>query len=439
MTSKQPRYRSLLALASSTIRNRLQKSSKAPYSTGWRSWVSFSKLYNLPVGAPTQESLLAWAAYLVQTRNIRAQTIRTYAYGIQSELKARHKTLRISARDMPVFHAFLHGRSRQKPPKSPKHPITNRIISIWFNSLKKSKWDNVVWRTYAAISHNSIRRNAEMARCDINGISFKMFLWSSGTYKPRMGKYEKWVCLFFNKSKMNTTGRPQVALMPCKCPNICAMHELEQLSFLCPSITPNGRVFKFTDGSVLNYAKSLKWIKERCKETGMDPTKFGTHGFRSGGAIDQMDQGISTNTIMQQAGWASIRSLKRYVDKRTAPQLLNSALISYGLKPHKMPLRAPIPMATKQQGSMHRLYRSKDGYYRHCQIVKRCGSKFKIIRFPKCGRFKSVHSQTLTTFNKKLKNTKIGHPPQSGSSKPNSLNTKKKAIKRIRYSALTYL
>ena len=131
---------------------------------------------------------------------------------------------------------------------------------------------------------------------------------------------------------MNKTGRPQVALLSCRCPKACALHELYYVARQAPSTQPNEQIFKLDSGKVINYSRCYQWIKRMCVLTGMDPAKFATHGFRSGGTIDHLANGCDDRIIMQQAGWKSLRSLKSYADKKTGPQLLRAALRGYGIK-----------------------------------------------------------------------------------------------------------
>ena len=48
-------------------------------------------------------------------------------------------------------------------------------------------------------------------------------------------------------------------------------------------------MFRLSDGRVIDYAMELAWVKERALACGMDPRRVATHGFRSGGVIDHMD------------------------------------------------------------------------------------------------------------------------------------------------------
>ena len=194
-----------------------------------------------------------------------------------------------------------------------------------------SRYDAAIWRAFCAASHNSIRRNSELTRCDIDGVRYGMLLWSSGGSVPAHDHTETWVALFFDKSKMNHTGRPQVALMSCRCPKVCALHELIYVAHHAHSTEPSDQIFRFHNGKVINYKRSLRWIKRMCAATGMDPTMFATQGFRSGGCVDHLDEGYDEPLIMQQAGWRSRKSLKCYADKRTARQLLKTAVKGYGL------------------------------------------------------------------------------------------------------------
>ena len=85
-------YLELLRLGQLTIRGRLEKNSESPYNTGWDSWCEFCDDYGFSVRDKSEERIVAWATYTKLRRGVSADTLRVYAYGIQSELKAGWKS-----------------------------------------------------------------------------------------------------------------------------------------------------------------------------------------------------------------------------------------------------------------------------------------------------------------------------------------------------------
>ena len=68
-----------------------------------------------------------------------------------------------------------------------------------------------------------------------------------------------------------------------------------------------------------NRAKELV-KKELCKE-GLDPTKFGLHSLRSGGASAAAALGVPDRLFQRHGGWRSEKSRNNYV-KETLDSLL---------------------------------------------------------------------------------------------------------------------
>lgn len=286
-------------------RDRIQEVTQGSYSQGWMAWMRFCQQYNRDPLVVTEDRICCFCAWMGLTRAIQGKTMRGYCYGVRSECIERgvHVNLREDA--MPQLHGVWEGRGRDDiasgRKKDPKYAITNDILDAWFEDYRAdetvSEWDKKVWTTFALISQQTLRRSAEMLQKEMGGMDFGVFDFESGhdTGYPIWGKHESWARMTFSGSKTTRCakrkGEVQVAVISCHCRyGDCALHSLIDLFRAAPSIGKEEKVFRLSDGRVIDYAMELAWVKARALATEMDPTRFSTHGFRAGGCIDHFDE-----------------------------------------------------------------------------------------------------------------------------------------------------
>ena len=326
-----------------TIRNRLQESTeKGSYNTGWNAWCEYNDHYGLDCNLANESKLCSWGAWLKLRRNIGGDSMRIYAYGVQSELKARGTYLGVSNKEAPRWLAFRNGRTVEKPRAPPKIAISTEILKIWFTNMDRldwSEWDKIVWRTFILISQQTIRRNDEMVREDIGGLAYGMFGFESGGGRcgpPAAGARERWAALHFDKSKRNQSGRPQVATLTCRCrTGLCALHSLIDLFRWSLDTEAENKIFCLSNGKVITYRMTYDWIKDRAVEAEMNPAQFATHRLRAGGAIEQIDEAAmlppdqylkAKRRIKRNAHWASDVTFDHYTNNRDRAAELRRAL-----------------------------------------------------------------------------------------------------------------
>ena len=373
----------LEAEVEATIRNRLSENTeKGAYSTGWDAWCEFNDRYAMDTNLANEDKLLAWGAWLKLRREVGGPSMRTYAYGVQSELKARGTYLGLTAKEAPRWKAFRDGRKVEKPPAPPKIAITTGILKIWFANMDRlpwSEWDKLVWRTFILVSQQTMRRNDEMVRKDLGGLAYGMFGFESGDGRcgtPTRGDSEQWAALHFDKSKCNQTGAPQIATLTCRCrTGLCALHSLIDLFRWSLDTDPENKIFRLSDGTVITYKMTYDWIKDRATEAEMDRTRFATHRLRAGGAIDQIDEAANLSPatyqkakrrIMRNAHWKSDITFYHYTGNRDAMAELRRALGYHNITPSAA-LSDPRRFRALSKAMRHKrrtLHRAKRRKYR---------------------------------------------------------------------------
>ena len=316
-------------MADNLIDERLEASTAKNWTGLSNQYKCFCANYGLPElyadNNIMQKQLMRYAAFKIQADDSMAGTLRQHMYAIRSEsLTAQTGTISITSKSMPRLHAIYKARKKQKPPDVGKELITEEILIKYFDFLNKRNFNDTVFRAAFAILHNSMRRPDEIEYESNKGIDHGQLEWESGSHVPNPS--DKHCTFFFTKSKMNTDKRRQFAILTCICnvSAICALCELKNLCTYKRKIKPHYKVFRFRDGSCINYDIIRNTLGDLNILNGWLRNRFTPHGFRGGGTHDAGMRGISKTNIKTQADWKSDKTLNRYLTKRTHSQVLRS-------------------------------------------------------------------------------------------------------------------
>ena len=308
-----------------TVPLRLQPKTAKAYDSAWRRWLEFCaetgrawrEWDNVAV-----EQFIAWRRVKGQCYDpntaVKGITIGSNLSGIRSVLMAEGLRPReFTTATMPRAAALLKAVKRVDADNDGemgpgKRPLTAKHLEKMEAILAHLGHDGRVYAFYLAISHNTLRRSAEVLREDIGGISTDMILWENGTAFPRLHHpLDRTASLIFNKSKKNQHGDTQTAFMWCRCPIICALCRLRRL-YRGNQLKRGAKLLRCSDGTVMDYARALAVIKELCEAIGLNKKDYGTHSLRSGGLHDAEDAGLSYELIDGQAYWQHPSSRKPY-------------------------------------------------------------------------------------------------------------------------------
>lgn len=221
------------------------------------------------------------------------------------------------------------GLNKLKPPSGGAKPIDMSILQQFFNVLDDTKYDNCVWRAIYSFAHEAIKRPDEYTT---QKPTVSQLAWNGVDHVlPKDAKY----CIFYyTKSKTNTLKNVEFSILLCKCPAICAVHEIFRILYVRKH-TESDCIFTFADRKVLSYNTLRNKTRDLCKELHLDHTSLTPHGLRKGGAQAQARQGIAPSVTMAQAGWKSFQTYLLYIQNMPVQDQINSMLKWLSVSKHR--------------------------------------------------------------------------------------------------------
>ncbi len=76
----------------------------------------------------------------------------------------------------------------------------------------------------------------------------------------------------------------------------------------------NGRKSLQNSAKPISYTRTRELVKSALREAGLDPTHFGLHSMRRGGATTAAKKGVPIHLIQQHGRWKSLSSLQLYIE-----------------------------------------------------------------------------------------------------------------------------
>ncbi|KAE9315193.1 hypothetical protein PR003_g19053 [Phytophthora rubi] len=239
---------------------------------------------------------------------------------VKANLMGIRHFMRAAGRDFPVAHPqlrmLLKNVARLDGPSGQKAPVSIAILEASFRQLDLTDpADQALWGVLCLAFFFLLRRS------EIAATSATKFEWfalngndvavadANGklTIDPRTATA---VYIRLRGSKTNQNGKPVTRLLTRSrhefpCPVLGALLLLQARSGLPPGIP--AAVFVGVDGlpSCVTAARVARVIKAGAPAVGEDPTRFGTHSLRAGGATDMYRAGVDVLTIQLHGRWAS--------------------------------------------------------------------------------------------------------------------------------------
>ena len=285
---------------------------------------------------------------------VTAATIASQISGIQAWLINRGvaNVRGYNQYSMPRTSALLAAIARHEKPGY-KRPLTGAQLRRMFACLPTSTYDALVFSWVVALIHNTMRRVDEVMPTLTRALVAGDITWSNGTFRPRLEPpYDATASYAFRHSKRNQQGLLQTAFMWCRCAHtVCALCRLRELYRRCPwEITPRTPLLLLVTGKVLDYAATMKVLKELCRRCGYNPNDYGTHSLRRGGLHDAQDEGQSDALINSQAYWRNNRSRRPYERTRETIDAAKKKEIAAMSAPKKDSRKRPKIAGGKKSG-----------------------------------------------------------------------------------------
>ena len=272
--------------------------------------------YPKPFNVKTMERQVAlFLTYLCIESDNGWSSLNSYVYAIKSFMLERYGiNMGTTRQDMPIVKGIITKRKKDKPSVNTKH-IDQKMLMKLFRKLKGNNVNDASYRFMFACAHNTMRRPTEVLAANGDVTLVEQISFQNGSSKPTKG--DLYAILDLKRSKMNKFGEEQNVVMTCICPNVCALCELRNLykirkkggwlrkdPLLVMNVKGNLRVPTYD-----NWRNKLNWLVREC---GIKGGGWTLHGCRGGGQEDARERGLSLHSIMQQAGWKSVKTAVLY-------------------------------------------------------------------------------------------------------------------------------
>eukprot|EP01083_Nonionella_stella_P223692 796942_1 len=263
---------------------------------------------------------------------------------------------------------YIAGEKRRRPSGTGAKPISREILAkciyLILNDDDLSIKDKYIWILCFTMAFTGIKRAGEYT----DGLKWNQIQMEIA---PLYSNYEDSSYFILNRTHGKTYqyGGDLFAVFICTCDEkdgvvyavnesyLCCLHNLIRLVDRLKSAdrskpNMNDPLFEFTDTKVLNYPTLLKKLKQ-----------FGylPHGFRKGGAQYQVSKGVPIITVMKQADWRNVNTIRKYcdtVDRNTQIEayrnakkatITNNAPMEDKPEPSKSGKMRTVPIAKRQK------------------------------------------------------------------------------------------
>ena len=299
------------------LKGRHQDNTRRVYEGEIQKYLDVCKMYGWnfypkPFRMETMERQMAlFLTYLCIEGDNGWSSLNSHVYAIKSFMLERYGiNMGTTKEDMPIVKVIIVKRKKDRPSVNTKH-IDKKMLRKLFMKLKENVISDASYRFMFACAHNTMRRPTEVLAANGDATLVKHISFQNGSTRPRKG--DLYAILDLRKSKMNKFGEEQNVVMTCICPDICALCELRNLYKIRrkggwlrkdPLLVVNVKG-KLTIPTYDNWRNKLNWLLKECEIKGGGWT---LHGCRGGGQEDARERGLSLHSIMQQAGWKSVKT-----------------------------------------------------------------------------------------------------------------------------------
>ncbi len=288
----------------------------------WQAWCTENKVSALP--ANTEDI----ARFFMEQFTNKAPFSRIE--GIFYSIKWHHDcdpTVAVNPCDKKFLRLTLEGLKRiAAKPVCKKEPITTEILGKIVakfgssNNLMNIRLCTMCLLSFAGFLRNDELINIRECDLDIHPSFIRIFLTKSKTDQLKIGS---WVYI----AKIGSHLCPVTMLL--KYITMAQITEFSEKFLIRPVVYAQSiQAYRLRNGQ-LSYSRCREIFKNALKEVGVDPTKFGLHSLRSGGATAAASLGVPDRLFKKHGRWLSDHSKDGYVNESVKTQL--SVSLSLGL------------------------------------------------------------------------------------------------------------
>jgi integrase len=307
----------LAAYARSTQRSRV---------ASWKIFVRFCSTYGHDPRVPSEVVFIRFATFLF-SRRYAVSTIFSYLAALPSFYAALGLSVSVSRLECPTLFLLRQGLRRLAPPsRGPRKGLSISKLRNFRKSLDLS--DRRVLALWAAITVGffSFLRASNLVPKLARSCDGILYLRRSDV------KFSDGCAILkVRRSKTNQFGERKVRIPIPEIPGdeICPVFALRSLFRLVKCI-PSLPAFSYGSFQWIHYADLLAGVKQVASVSGLDPSRFGTHSLRRGGATFAAECGVPAYYIKLQGDWSSdcyTRYIALSVEQRmTAPFLMKKGV-----------------------------------------------------------------------------------------------------------------
>ena len=280
------------------------ENTKRSYRTHRKTYLQFCELLSTPPAPATTSFLCLYVAYLA--RFLLPQSVCLYLNYVG--LLHRELGMTNPLLDDWVVSSVLRGlrRIRGVPPK-PRLPLTIPLLFAIRGRLNLNCSKHASFWAICLVAFFGLFRKAHLL--PTSGSDFhpgRMFTRSDFTVRPDA------IFILVRWSKTIQMGQRTVTIPLVAAPGspLCPVAAVSHAFSLCPGLAPSSQAFMWRDSAAIQnvaftYKAFMTIMKQLLCDVGVDPSLYGTHSFRRGGATFALEAGVPLDTISLLGDWKS--------------------------------------------------------------------------------------------------------------------------------------
>ncbi|OWY96263.1 LOW QUALITY PROTEIN: hypothetical protein PHMEG_00033515, partial [Phytophthora megakarya] len=293
----------------------LAPGSRLKYEATWRRWSSWCEKRGYSQWLPenVQRHSYQLILFAIKYWYMGSTSGQTFAIGTVlsalSHIAWYHKRERGYSVSLHAGHEMaLRGMQRLSPPSKQKLPITKEILRAMRQQLDFRKThDRVLWglRSWVSSLYSDARTDGKKVKPYIVQAADVIFSNDSGSTTTRLEDAVA-VTILFRGSKTDQAGASTSRSLHRSgskwlCPVLAAWEHKSHAMQAGPGLA----LCSFNSSTVLTANSLSTAIKSAVTSVGADPTQFGSHSMRSGGATAMFSAGVDRLTIKLFGRWSS--------------------------------------------------------------------------------------------------------------------------------------
>ena len=301
--------------------------SSANHKSHWRAWARACRLYGWTQMPADERTLQRYTYHVLSNETIGGRTFINRLDGIRAIHVKMGYNVDFGEKAMPRLALQKRRFLQLRPPGlKEKEPITMGFLEQLLSTLDKECDDQQMMRAMLAFAYGGMLRVSEYhygprAKC-----------------KPKVGDIkeisEEHLVYEFRASKGNQLQERERVVMCCRCPRVCAVHEIwTMLKRKGDKLSREQNLFALSDGRSLRDDQINSLISKLCDELGIDDTNATSHCLRAGAITDALAAGVPQAIVQVLSRHKDPKSMLPYIRPSNAT-LSNVLRKKFGSQSH---------------------------------------------------------------------------------------------------------